>query len=193
MCSSWSAPVFLASLFFAFSLAPSLLPRPAMVQGLLSGISLAVGYGIGVFVVWLWAYVQLPGLSAAWQRRLGMASAGTGALIVLFFLWKSSVWQNTVRELLGMEPMESSGMLSLVIVAALVFGLLLLIAGLFKKVLTIFFRFLHRFLPPRLSVLIGLALTILVFWSAIDGLLVRSVLRMANASFQQLDAWIEPD
>lgn len=192
-CSSWSAPVFLASLFFAFSLAPSLLPRPAVVQGLLSGISLALGYGIGVFAVWLWAYAQLPGLSAPWQRHIGMVSAAAGALIVLVFLWRSSVWQNTVRDLLGMEPIESAGMLTLAIVAALVFGVLLLIAGLFKKVLTVFFRFLRRFLPPRMSALIGLGLTIFVFWSVIDGLLVRSVLRMANASFQQLDAWIEPD
>lgn len=183
----------MASLFFAFSLAPSLLPRPSVVQGLLSGISLAVGYGIGVFGIWLWNYVQLPGFSAAWQRRLGLASAVAGTLIVLIFLWKSSVWQNKVRDLLGMEPLESSGTLSLAIVAALVFGGLLLIAGLFKKVLTIFSRFLHRFLPPRISVVIGLVLAILVFWSAIDGLLVRSVLRMADASFQQLDAWIEPD
>ena len=38
-----------ATLLFAASLSPSLLPRPYLVQGLLSGLSTAVGYGVGVF------------------------------------------------------------------------------------------------------------------------------------------------
>lgn len=39
-----------AGLFFAASLSPSLLPRDAIVQGLLSGLTLALGYGIGAAV-----------------------------------------------------------------------------------------------------------------------------------------------
>jgi len=192
-CSSWSAPVFLASIFFAFSLAPSLLPRPAAVQGLLSGVSLAIGYGFGTFGVWLWHYLQLPGIPPKWQRRIGIASATAGAIIILIFLWKSSIWQNTVRELMGMEPSAATRPLTLALVAGLVFGLLLLFARLFKRVFRIFVGFLHRFLPPRVSNLIGLALTMILFWSAVDGLLIRSVLRIADRSFQQLDALIEPD
>ena len=36
------------TLFFALSLTPSLLPRSALIQGLVSGILFAVGYGLGV-------------------------------------------------------------------------------------------------------------------------------------------------
>lgn len=183
----------MASVFFAFSLAPSLLPRPTAVQGLLSGLSLAVGYGTGVFGVWLWHYLQLPGRSAKWQRHIGIASASAGALIIFSFLWKSSVWQNNVRELMGMEPSAAARPLMLALVAGLVFGLLRLVAHLFKGVFRTFVAFLHRFLPHRISNLVGLGLTIFLFWSAIDGLLIRSVLRVADRSFQQLDALIEPD
>ncbi|MEQ8835822.1 MAG: alpha/beta-hydrolase N-terminal domain-containing protein, partial [Lacipirellulaceae bacterium] len=49
-----------AVLFFAASLSPSLLPRNYIVQGLLSGIELAVGYGVGCLFVWVWKYLELP-------------------------------------------------------------------------------------------------------------------------------------
>ena len=45
-----------ATLFFAASLSPSLLPRHFAVQGLLSGLAIAVGYGMGVALSWLWNY-----------------------------------------------------------------------------------------------------------------------------------------
>lgn len=192
-CGSWSAPVFVASIFFAFSLTPSLLPRPGVVQGFLSGISLAVGYGVGLFGVRLWNYLQLPGLSHRWQIRIGTASAAAGGLVIIIFLWKSSVWQNTVRELMGMAPVEGSQMLMLALVAALSFGLLMFVARAFKRVFGMFVGFLGRFLPHRVSHLIGLSLTVILFWSAIDGLLIRSLLRVADRSFQQLDALVEPD
>jgi len=50
----------LGTLFFAASLTPTLLPRSFLTQGVLSGCSLATGYGIGVFASWLWAYMELP-------------------------------------------------------------------------------------------------------------------------------------
>src|ERR1700730_5405245 len=48
----------LGMLFFAASLTPTLLPRSFLTQGVLSGCSLAAGYGIGVFGRWLWAYME---------------------------------------------------------------------------------------------------------------------------------------
>ena len=41
-------------IFFAVSLTPSLIPRPHLVQAVISGASLAAGYAIGVFLRWLW-------------------------------------------------------------------------------------------------------------------------------------------
>lgn len=52
----------LALVFFAASLTPSLMPRPWLIQGLLAGTCAAVGYMIGVFLGWLWRYLELPWL-----------------------------------------------------------------------------------------------------------------------------------
>jgi uncharacterized membrane protein len=36
------------------SFTPSLLPRGGIVQGLIWGITAAIGYGLGVFAAWIW-------------------------------------------------------------------------------------------------------------------------------------------
>jgi uncharacterized membrane protein len=55
-----SIGLLVGAVFFAFSLTPSLLPRPFLIQGALSGVSLAAGYGLGVAGLALWNYLQLP-------------------------------------------------------------------------------------------------------------------------------------
>ena len=38
--------------FFGFSLTPSLLPRSPLLQGLVSGVPIAAGYGVGALRFW---------------------------------------------------------------------------------------------------------------------------------------------
>jgi uncharacterized membrane protein len=42
-----------ALLFFAWSMSPSLLPRPWYLQAVATGISVAIGYGLGCTVAWV--------------------------------------------------------------------------------------------------------------------------------------------
>ena len=49
--------LWLGTLFFAGSLTPSLVPRDTLLQGALSGVSFALGYGIGVFLRKLWHFL----------------------------------------------------------------------------------------------------------------------------------------
>src|SRR5690348_1775090 len=73
----------LGTLFFAASLTPTLLPRTFLTQGLLSGCSLATGYGIGIFVVWLWGYTDLAQLSGRFLRAANLAAATSCAIIAV--------------------------------------------------------------------------------------------------------------
>ncbi|MEM7317320.1 MAG: alpha/beta-hydrolase N-terminal domain-containing protein, partial [Planctomycetota bacterium] len=47
-----------ATLFFSASVTPSLLPRNYLVQGLLSGFAIAMGYGVGICLVVLYEFLQ---------------------------------------------------------------------------------------------------------------------------------------
>src|SRR6187200_2922756 len=43
-----------ALVFVCLSLTPSLLPRTGVIQGLVCGITGAIGYGVGVVAAWIW-------------------------------------------------------------------------------------------------------------------------------------------
>jgi uncharacterized membrane protein len=94
----------LGTVFFAASLTPTLLPRSFLTQGVLSGRSLAAGYGIGVFGRWLWAYVELPRPKGRPLRVAELAAATSCAVVAVIFLWRAARWQNSIRILMKLQP-----------------------------------------------------------------------------------------
>lgn len=183
----------LGTVLFAMSLTPSLVPRPFVVQGVLSGLSFAAGYGIGVAGLWLWNYLQLPVLAGGPARAAKLVAAAVCGLIAIVFLWQASVWQNSLRALMSMEQTVAVQPLVLALIAVLVFAVVLAIARLFRTLFRSLSRRLQRLLPRRLSYLLGIALAALVFWAVIDGVLLKTMLLIADRSFQQLDALIDAD
>src|SRR5688572_26751038 len=97
-----------ATLFFAASLTPSLLPRNYAVQGILSGFALAVGYGVGVLLVALWHFLEIPDPSDRIQRVTKQITTILVALVTVLFLWRASIWQNSIRQLMEMEAVETA-------------------------------------------------------------------------------------
>ena len=98
----------LGTLFFAASLTPTLIPRTYLTQGVLGGGVFAIGYGLGVFWRWLWGYMELP---TPRERTLGIANlviAFFCAVTAAAFLWRTAEWQNSIRELMGLEPVTSA-------------------------------------------------------------------------------------
>lgn len=188
-----SIGLLVGAVFFAFSLTPSLLPRPFLIQGALSGVSLAAGYGLGVAGLALWNYLQLPLLRgrAALLAKVVVALITIG--VALTFLWQASHWQNSIRALMGMDSAPGAHPAFIGLVAIVVFLVLLGLARVFRWVFHRFSRWLHRYVPARVSDLVGIIAAILLFWTLIDGVLVSSTLRIADRSFQQLDALIEDD
>jgi len=181
----------LGTLFFAFSLTPSLVPRPYGMQGLLSGVAFAAGYGVGVFGRWLWHFVELPVARgrSRWVLKgvLGVICLG----IAVAFLIQASEWQNSVRALMELPPVEGSRPFSVGAIAACVFVLLVGIARLFGLVTRFITRTLNRFVPVRLSVAVGTLISMFLFWSWVDGVFGRFVLNSFDRSFQQLDGFVE--
>jgi uncharacterized membrane protein len=182
----------LGTLFFAASLTPTLLPRNYVTQGVLSGCSLAAGYGIGVFLHWLWTYMELPAPKARLRRNTKIVAAVICAIIGVAFLWRATGWQNSIRDVMNMEPVDSAHPLEVGLIALAAFVVLVALARLFRLTLIFISEKLNRFVPRRVSYVIGSTIAVLLFWSIVDGVLFRYALRVADSSFQGLDALLEP-
>jgi uncharacterized membrane protein len=188
-----SAGLLLGTLFAAFSLTPSLLPRSALMQGIVAGLSLSAGYAIGASLGWLWRYLELPVLPPRAARIARIAAGGVCVVIGLVFLSQSAAWQDSIRALMDMPPVEETRPFTIALVALSLFAGLLLLARLFRLTYRLITDRLPHFVPPRVSRLVGLVAAAVLFWSVIDGVLFRYFLHAIDQSFQQLDALVEPE
>ena len=113
-----------AGFFFAVSLLPSLLPRPPYVQGVVSGVTLMIGYGLGAGGQALWDYLEIPKLRGRARTIVLGLLVALIAWMTVQGVWKQVGWQNDIRELFGMEPTSPTCwpviLLTTVAVAALV-------------------------------------------------------------------------
>ena len=181
------------TLLFATSLSPSLVPRPFMMQALLAGVAFSAGYAVGVFLHWLWHFMELPEFRGR-VLQIGKIVAWTlCAAVAIGFLVQASAWQNSVRELMELPPVETTRPFSVGLITALVFVLLLSIARLFLFIKRKVARTADRVVPSRISLVIGALVTATLFWAMLSGVLARLALNSFDASFQQLDLLIEDE
>jgi uncharacterized membrane protein len=120
------------TLFFSASLSPSLVPRAAVLQGALSGLTLAIGYCVGIFGCWLWSYLELPNPGRTHARIVRNVAVTICLLVASYFLVQAMAWQNSIRELMEMEPLDGRQPFTVGSLALVVF-LALIILGRFKS------------------------------------------------------------
>ena len=183
----------LGTLFFAAALTPTLLPRNFVTQGVLSGLSLAAGYKIGVFGHWLWTYMELPKPRGRLLWIAKLAAAIGCAIVAVIYLWRAAQWQNSIRELMRLEPVDTAHPFEVGLIALVLFTIMMALARLFR--LTFHFVAIrgNRFLPRRVSNVIGMVAAVALFWSVVNGVLFRVSLPVVDSSFQAWDELIEPE
>ncbi|WP_183927153.1 alpha/beta hydrolase [Rhizobium mongolense] len=188
-----AAGLLTGALFFAASLTPTLLPRTYVTQGVLSGFSFAAGYGLGVFGRWLARYLDLPKPKDRTLRLIKLVAAVVCVSIAAVFLWRASEWQNSIRHLMGLEPVDTARPFEVGLIAALTFALLFVLAWLFQLTFLLTSRRLNQFVSRRVSYVAGIVIAVTLFWSLIDGVLFKLALYAADSSFQAFDELIEPE
>ncbi|WP_137934024.1 alpha/beta hydrolase [Mesorhizobium comanense] len=179
------------TLFFAASLTPSLNPRAVLVQGILSGLCFAVGYGVGVFGLWLWTYLELPAPEPRKARPIKLVAAAVCTAIAIIFLRRASDWQNSIRTVMDLAPVDSAQPLRVGLIALAAFVVVLMLARLFQITFRFAAGWLARFIPRRIAIVAGGSIAVLLFASIINGVLLRYALHVADSSYQQLDALVE--
>jgi uncharacterized membrane protein len=86
-----------ALLFGCSSLTPSLLPRGWLLQGIIAGLTAALGYGVGVAAAWFVAELTASRMSAGFRRRAWQVLAVLGAVLVVVMLILGAHWQNQIH------------------------------------------------------------------------------------------------
>jgi uncharacterized membrane protein len=185
---SFSLPgLLLGILLFALSLTPSLLPRNFLIQGILSGCTFAVGYAIGVFLEWLWNFMELKLPKGRLSYWLKIALAALCVVTAANALYQTSAWQNSVLRVMGAEPVEAGHPLWVLLVALGPAIVLILIGTILTHGVRFSSRQLVRIVPPRVAFVASLFLVGIVTATLVDGLLLRSALHTADAFFERLD------
>ncbi len=181
----------LGTLLFAASLTPTLLPRDFLLQGVLSGVSAAVGYGLGVFCVWLWRYLELPEPPRRPRIYGKFAMAALCVAVAIFFLWKAAEWQNSIRALMQLEPVDTAHPFKVGGIALVLFLLFVVMGRGIGRAFTFISGRLKSYVPRRVANVIGIVIVGLVLASLVDRVLLRYALRVADSAYAELDALFE--
>ncbi|WP_280384320.1 alpha/beta hydrolase [Nocardia wallacei] len=190
--------VVVAAIFFAWSVSPSLLPRTWIFQGLVSGVTAAIGYGVGALLEWMFRRWIRPRLPALPPRPAAMTDPPQGvrdavkAVVVLAvvvgaaaILARSARWQRDIQSLMGMDRTTTSGYLRTELLAFATLALLILlfralrwavnkVAGLLNSRLRV---------PRALALAGGTVVVAVAIVLLFQGILVRAFFDVANSAF----------
>jgi uncharacterized membrane protein len=179
--------------FIWFSMTPSLLPRGPLFQGLVSGAAGAIGYGLGVFGVWLVRFMRSKDSSPPAPRRAWLGLLVVGIIgQVLAIVW-FHVWQDEVRDFMGVPRLAFwdhplTGVLSIVVLFAFVE-----LGQLVGKLVRYLVRQLERVAPPRVSAVVVVALLLVVAIALLNGIVVRFAMSTLNSTFESVNNEKDPD
>jgi uncharacterized membrane protein len=168
--------IMLGLFFFAASLTPSLIPRGPMVQGVLGGIVIALGYLLGKIIDLIWQAADLPRLHGRLALIFNILLAAAVLALAAWTVTSNLKWQNALRIKMDLEPVETQHLATILLSAALTFAVAFIvgaiIATLFRWIRSRF----YRFMPPRRANVLGVvAVVLILFVITRDGILDQAV------------------
>ena len=171
-----------AVLFACLAFTPSLLPRSAVVQGLVCGISAAIGYGVGVVAAWVWrAFAdrdERPARTTAWRV---FAVIAVVALVTAFVLGQR--WQGEIRDLMGMAGDNPAALVLVPVLAAVVFVALVALGRGLRAAYRWLARLLGRWIGPRAARAVGWVTVVGVTIALVSGVLLDGLVSAADEAF----------
>jgi uncharacterized membrane protein len=168
------------------SFTPSLLPRGGIVQGLVWGITAAIGYGLGVLAAWIWRAFADREPRRPRRRSWTVLFVSVAVLVVVSF-GLGQYWQYEIRQLMGVTDYSIPLVIASPFVAAAVFCLLLLIGrglrGLYRWAATLLGRWIGR----RAARAVGWILVAGLAYLVVSGLLLQGFVNVMNSAYSVRD------
>ncbi|ORV64011.1 hypothetical protein AWC03_04215 [Mycobacterium europaeum] len=180
-------------IFIWFSMTPSLLPRGALFQGLVSGISGAIGYGLGVFAVWLVRYLldwdsSPPPPRWAWKVLIPVGAVGMVVMAIGFH-----VWQDNVRDLMGVEHLKWYDYPVAAATSLVVLFTLVEIGQFIRWLVRFLVGEVDRIAPFRLSATIVVVALVVLAVTVLNGVVLKFGMHTMNSTFASANDEMNPD
>jgi uncharacterized membrane protein len=169
------------------SFTPSLLPRGWLVQGIIAGITAAIGYGLGVTVAWFVRSVTDRRPSEAVRRRAWQVLAVAGPVPTVVLLVLGQRWQREIHLLMGLDPPAGYTYLGTVVVALLVFVLFVGIGRAVRRLARGATHLFGRILPPKLARPLAVVLSAALVVVLVNGVLFQGLVEAVNSAFSVKD------
>ena len=180
-------------IFLWLSMTPSLLPRGPLFQGIVSGATGAIGYGLGVFGVWLVRFMQSrPSSPRAprWAWRVLAAVAVVELTIGVFYF---SYWQGNVRDLMGVPQLRWFNYVQAGVLAVILLFVFVEIGQLVGRLVRFLVAQLNRVAPPRVSAVVAVVALVSVSIAILNGVVVRGGMSLLNKTFSAINDELDPN
>lgn len=175
------------------SLTPSLLPRGPLFQGIVSGACGAIGYGLGVFAVWLVRFMRSKETSPAAPRWAWLALLVVGVIgQVVMIVWFHH-WQDDVRDMFGVARLDRLDHPLTAVISIVVLFLFVEIGQLIRRLVRFLERGLNRIAPPRVSATVVVLLLVSLTIALLNGIVVRFAMSTLNNTFEAVNNEESPD
>ncbi|WP_051024193.1 alpha/beta hydrolase [Nocardia aobensis] len=179
-----------ATVFFAWSVTPSLLPRDWLFQGLISGLNAAIGYGVGCLLEWGFRRLIRPRLrfrtpSLRIRYAVKVTILTICLLTAIYMLVLSADWQRQIYELMDMEGTTRAAYLRTGGLSLAVAALVVAIYRTVRWIVRFFARLLSRWVrvPPQLAPSAGAIVLAVVAVLLFNGVLSEAFFTVANSAF----------
>ncbi|GGK37525.1 alpha/beta hydrolase [Nocardia camponoti] len=175
-----------ALVFVWLSLTPSLLPRGPLFQGVVTGATGALGYGVGVAVVAVAVWLVERPLRRPSNLTLIISSVVAVGISIAVLVWYSS-WQRELRSLMGVAGLSWTAYPIIVVISLLIFALLIVGARAARTVARWVSRGLSRILPRRIAAVIAGILVIALTIALLNGVVAEVAMAGLNNIFKSVN------
>ncbi|MFT3661521.1 MAG: alpha/beta-hydrolase family protein [Gordonia sp. (in: high G+C Gram-positive bacteria)] len=177
----------------ALSLSPSLLPRGPLFQGIVTGGSAALGYGVGVFLMWFARFMvsrtePWPHRPRSWWTTLAVVDIAALAGMTIGFAF----WQRDLRGMMGVEQLPPSAYPMMFLLELAFFALFMAFGQGWGALVRMLSRWFSRWLPRRIAAGLGGLLVVTITIMAINGVVFDRLMGTVRSAFENINDEYEP-
>ena len=168
------------------SFTPSLLPRGGIIQGVVFGITAAIGYGLGVLAASVWR--AFADRDPRRPRRWAWLTFFIGAAVLYVVSFGlGQYWQYEIRKLMGVTDYNIPLVVASPFIAAAVLCLFLLIGRGLRGLYHWAANLLNRWIGRRAARGVGWVLVVGLTYLVVSGLLLQGFVNVMNSAYSLRD------